>query len=258
MLHNDLTAPVSSPLVIGATGGSGTRVVARVARRAGYNLGSHLNDAEDALEFVAFHDRWINRVAAAERRPLTKRQTEQMSAEFQNALLRHLPERDAGQLWGWKAPRSIYFLPLIHSVFPALKFIHVLRDGRDMAFSDNQNQLRQHGRVILSWHERWFAAVPMRSILLWDRVNRDAARYGEAQLGSNYLRVRFEDLCRAPTPTVARILCFLGSNLDAQQVADAEISPPPTLARWKTHPEAITRGLTAAAAASLRNFGYLQ
>lgn len=258
-MNDNITALASSPLVIGATGGSGTRVVARIARRAGYDLGSHLNDAEDALEFVGFHDRWINRVMAAERRPLSSGETDQMICDFHSALRRHLPTHgESGQLWGWKAPRSIYFLSFFHSLFPALKFIHVLRDGRDMAFSDNQKQLRQHGRVILSWRERWFAAGPLRSILLWDRVNRRAASYGEAQLGCNYLAVRFEDLCRRPTRTVERILCFLGSKIDAPQVADAEISPPATLARWKTRPEAITQKLNAAAATSLRKFNYLQ
>ncbi|MBA3882529.1 MAG: sulfotransferase [Chthoniobacterales bacterium] len=158
---------------------------------------------------------------------------------------------------GWKAPRSIYFLPLFHQLFPSVKFIHVLRDGRDMAFSDNQNQLRQHGRAILSWRERWFVGTPLRSILLWDRVNYRAATFAEARLGSNYLAVRFEDLCRSPVVTVERVLCFLGSSIDAREVASAEITPPATLSRWKAEPEEITRKLTAAAAGSLRKFGYL-
>ena len=257
-MNDSHTAPASSPLVIGATGGSGTRVVARITLRAGYDLGSHLNDAEDALEFVGFHNRWINRVIAADERPFSTRESEQMIADFRAALKCHLPRHgDMGQLWGWKAPRSIYFLPLFHRLFPDVKFIHVLRDGRDMAFSKNQNQLRQHGSAILTWRERWFLPAPVRSILLWDRMNRRAARFGEAQFGDNYLAVRFEDLCRAPAETVERILCFLGSRVDAQEVATAEISPPATLFRWKTQPETITRKLTTAAAASLRTFGYL-
>ncbi len=258
-MSNILPAPASSPLVIGATGGSGTRVVARIARHAGYDLGSHLNDAEDALEFVPFHNRWINRLLAADVRPFSSAETAQISADFHAALDRHLPRHGeaAGARWGWKAPRSIYFLPLFHRLFPDLKFIHVLRDGRDMALSKNQNQLRQHGRAILSWRERWFASLPVRSIHLWDRVNRRAAVFGKTQLRGNYLALRFEDLCAAPRETVQRILCFLGSDLDAQEIADAEISPPSSLERWKTQPERLTRKLSAAAAESLRHFGYL-
>ncbi|BCW93430.1 MAG: hypothetical protein KatS3mg007_1324 [Thermoanaerobaculum sp.] len=51
--------------------------------------------------------------------------------------------------WGWKEPRSIYLLPFWNELMPSLRFIHVIRDGRDMAFSANQNQLRKHGKCIL-------------------------------------------------------------------------------------------------------------
>jgi hypothetical protein len=253
------TAPASSPLVIGATGGSGTRVLARIARRAGYDLGTNLNGAEDALEFIPFHDRWINRMIVADQRPFSAAETAEMTSEFHQRLTQHLPKHgEAGQLWGWKAPRSIYFLPLFQRLYSDVKFIHVLRDGRDMAFSKNQNQLRQHGRAILNWRERWFAAAPLRSILLWERVNLRAARFGETQMGGNYLAIRFEDLCRQPAVTVGRILGFLGSDLDPEEIAAAEISPPGTLARWKSQPEPITRKLTTAAAESLGKFGYLE
>src|SRR2546430_11941818 len=57
-----------APLVIGATGGSGTRVIARIAKLAGYNLGAKLNSGEGALEFYSFYDPWINRVVFAQRR----------------------------------------------------------------------------------------------------------------------------------------------------------------------------------------------
>ena len=34
-----------------------------------------------------------------------------------------------------------------HAISPALRFLHVVRDGRDMALSENQNQLRKHGEA---------------------------------------------------------------------------------------------------------------
>ncbi len=57
-MGSDPTA--SPPSIMGATGGSGTRVVARVARRAGLFIGTNLNPAEDSLEIAAYYDRWIN------------------------------------------------------------------------------------------------------------------------------------------------------------------------------------------------------
>jgi len=250
----------SGPLVIGATGGSGTRVVARIARHAGYDLGRNLNSAEDALEFYSFHDKWINRFVSArsEGRVLPRSEMVEMESEFQSALDRHFPANlRAGKFWGWKAPRSIYLLPFLHAQFPDLKFMHVLRDGRDMVLSPNQNQLRKHASAVLIWRERLFSSAPERAMLLWERVNLRAAKFGESELRENYLQVRFEELCVKPLETTAQIVNFLGARVDPEPIARAEISPPATLQRWLKYPPHLIAKLERVGANSLRKFGYL-
>ncbi len=249
----------SAPLVIGATGGSGTRVIARLARHAGYDLGRNLNSAEDALEFYSFHDKWIDRFVRAERHGgrLSGAELEAMKLEFQSALNQHRPSSSQTTLWGWKAPRSIYLLSFLQGQFPHLKFIHLLRDGRDMALSPNQNQLNKHGAAVLSWPERLFRSRPERSLLLWERVNLHAAQLGQSTLGHDYLRVRFEDLCAKPVETTAQIMNFLGARVDPEAIARAEISPPSTLERWRTYSPELIAKLECLGADSLRKFGYL-
>jgi len=255
-------AITSAPLVIGATGGSGTRVVARLALHAGYDLGRHLNQADDALPFRTFHDQWIDRFVAAQNRQvsLSQKETERMTADFRHVIDQHLSPSavEKETRWGWKAPRSIYLLSFFHVQFPALKFIHVLRDGRDMAFSKNQNQLRKHGRAVLSWREGWFNSEPERSVLLWARVNLRAAEYGEMQLDENYLAVRLEDLCEKPVEATARIMRFLDVDLDAESVARAEISPPSSLGRWRKYPAPLVETLRDVGSIALEKFGYLK
>jgi Sulfotransferase family len=249
-----------APLVIGATGGSGTRVVARLAQRAGYNLGTNLNTSEDAVSFRSFHDSWINRFVATERsgHSLSAGGATRMEQAFESALAEHRSTTKTEELrWGWKAPRTIYLLPFIHAHFPDCKFIHVLRDGRDMAFSKNQNQLRKHGRAVLNWSERWLNPAPLRSILLWERVNLPAAEYGETRLKENYHRVRFEDLCYAPVRTIEGIMQFLGVEIDINSAVQAEISPPLSIGRWRHEPPQLVARLERAAVVSLRKFGYL-
>lgn len=249
----------ASPLVIGATGGSGTRVVARIARLAGYDLGTNLNSAEDALEFYSFHDKWINPFVKARERgtALSPVDSHRMKLEFQSALDRHHPPGSPETHWGWKAPRSIYLLPFLLAELPQMKFIHVLRDGRDMALSANQVQLRKHGAAVLSVKERLLRSAPERSLLLWSRVNARAAEFGESKLRENYLRVRFEDLCAKPLETTAHIINFLNARVDPEAIAKAEISPPATLQRWKTCSPAILAKLERLGAEALRRFGYL-
>jgi Sulfotransferase family len=249
-----------APVVIGGTGGSGTRVVARIAKLAGYNLGANVNSSEDALEFYSFHDKWIGRFISSERsrQPLTPWQSARMREDFHLALARHIPEPERrGTRWGWKAPRAIYLLPFLHTRFEQLKFIHLLRDGRDMVFSQNQNQLRKHGSAVLTLGERIFHSLPQCSILLWHKVNVRAADYGETNLRGNYLRVRFEDLCANPLETTVQVLNFLESTIDPEAIARSEIVPPTTLGRWRSCSPKIISKLESVAAPSLRRFGYL-
>ena len=234
--------------------------MARLARHAGYDLGSRLNAAEDALEFYSFHDRWINRFVGSEARHigLPASEAERMRQEFQQALERHLSGSTAESTrWGWKAPRSIYLLPFLRAEFEQLKFIHLLRDGRDMALSKNQNQLRKHGRAVLHWRERLFHSVPERSALLWEKVNLCAADYAEMRLHDDYLRVRFEDLCVKPLETTVRILNFLDAPIDPEPIARTEIVPPKTLGRWRTCSAKLISDIEQVAQAALRRFEYL-
>src|SRR5438874_2501600 len=251
---------LNAPLIIGATGGSGTRVVARIARHAGYNLGTKLNESEDALEFYSFHDSWVNPwfSAGSGGAKLTPWQTARMKEDFYAALARHIPEAERrGARWGWKAPRSIYLFSFLHGECPRSKFIHVLRDGRDMALSPNQNQLRKHGNAVLRWRERLFRSIPERSALLWEKINLRAADYAKARLRENYLLVRFEDLCAEPLETTARIVNFLEAPIDPAPIAQTEITAPKTLGRWRDCSPRIVSRLETLAAASLRRFGYL-
>ena len=244
----------AAPLIIGATGGSGTRVIARIARHAGYELGTHLNSAEDALDFLDFHDRWINRLVRAGSLPADA--TARLERDFREVLARHRAGFESAPRWGWKAPRSIYFVPFFRAQFPRMRFIHVLRDGRDMAFSKNQNQLRKHGAALLNWRERWLP-LPIRSLLVWERVNLRAAAFCEAQMRDRYLVVRFEDLCAEPAATAERLLHFLEAPTDGAADAAGEVVPPKSLGRWRTQPTALTPRFQNTATGALRKFGYL-
>ena len=137
------------PRVIGATGGSGTRVVGRIVRAGGMYIGTNLNDYQDALDLGGYSDRWINEFVSRRR---ARRACPRTVAPRWSTTSPRCSRRTAAtcprtrRAWGWKEPRSIYLLPFFDSVMPKLRFLHWMRDGRDMAFSENQQQLRKHGR----------------------------------------------------------------------------------------------------------------
>lgn len=242
------------PNVIGATGGSGTRVVARIVQANGMFIGTNRNAYEDALDFAAYSDRWINRfVADSSGRD---RLSDGMTDDLCTLVRQHTADLPADAArWGWKEPRSIYLMEFFNERMPTFRFLHFIRDGRDMAFSDNQQQLKKHGSAIFrdgrpSWRR------PIRSIALWNRVNLQAADLGERELGSRYLRVRFEDLCAEPGGTVGRIFDFFELKGDAEAIARAEVRPPETLGRWQEEGKRLIAELEREGGAALARFGY--
>ena len=91
---------------------------------------------------------------------------------------RPLPENALA--WGWKEPRSIYLISFFDTVMPGFRFLHFMRDGRDMAFSENQQQLKKHGDAVLSGIPR--RKKQLRSIALWSTMNTQAADFGERHM----------------------------------------------------------------------------
>jgi hypothetical protein len=244
------------PTAIGATGGSGTRVLARLARGAGLFIGEDLNAAEDARPVGAFVRRWIGRYLADRGSPAWTATEAAMRRALEAAVAVHCaPLAGQPRPWGWKVPRSIFLLPFLDDAFPALKFVHLVRDGRDMAFSDNQGQLVSHGDAVLDPGQDGWDAI-RRSLALWSRVNLDAAEYGEREMGNRYLRLRFEDLCRDPEPSVRRLLDFLELDADAAALVRQEVHPPSSLGRWADGDPAVLADLRRIGGDALRRFGY--
>jgi hypothetical protein len=242
----------TGPAVIGATGGSGTRVVAQIVREAGLFTGTELNESEDAWRFGDYSDRWINAYLSRRDDGLPAEVERAMLDDLAALLVEHCAALARGQPWGWKEPRSLYLLPFLHRHLPSLRLLHVVRDGRDMALSTNQNQLRKHGAAAPIPSD---LPVPERSIALWSWVNLRAARYGEEHLGERYLRIKFEDLCASPVEIAGGILRFFELSGDSALALDA-VSDPSSLGRWRDDSPATIAALEEYGGRALVELGY--
>ncbi|QKT02462.1 sulfotransferase [Ectothiorhodospiraceae bacterium 2226] len=104
--------------------------------------------------------------------------------------------------WGDKSPAHVERLDVIARHFPASRFVHIVRDPRDVALSAE----RAWGKHKLRTAQRWFDAVSA------------ARRVGRAIGSERYLELRYEDLVRDPEREVARVVAFLGAPFDPARV----------------------------------------
>jgi hypothetical protein len=235
----------------------------RIVRHSGRFMGSNLNPFGDALDLARFDWRWGLRYLGARTTGEERGMRMRMASEHDEAVRRHLAPLGEGSPipWGWKHPHSYLMLPFLSERHRALKFVHVVRDGRDMAFSSNQRQALHYGPVALG--EGWANAegAVVRSAAYWAWANTLAIEDGRRHLGERYLCLRFEDLCGEPEATAARLLDFAcGGAAEDDVIARAvgEISRRAFTGRWHGEDADLVTAVTDVARPVLRRFGYLE
>jgi Sulfotransferase family len=235
------------------TPGSGTRVFARLAEATGRHMGAYQSEgAKDALALFRFAGRWCRPVYSAWSAGETIAYDD-FAADLRRCIEDHLSEAPPGAPWGWKQPRSLYMLPALHAAYPELRVVHVIRDGRDVAFSAEPN-VELSRRYVLRAEEEGLPE-PVRAAIIWDRANRLAADFGEGTLGERYLRLSLEQACADPEGVAARLGAFAGG--DAAGAAAAIVRTPASLGRWRSEDAELVAEIAAAASVGLRRFGYL-
>jgi hypothetical protein len=109
-----------------------------------------------------------------------------------------------------KAPAYTRYASLIHRYFPEARFVHIIRDGRDVAAS----LLRAAG----GWGHGWATSSIERAAWIW-RVQVETGRRVR-NLTSNYLEVRYEDLRSEGGPAIlAEVLDYCGLEADEETAA---------------------------------------
>jgi hypothetical protein len=107
-----------------------------------------------------------------------------------------------GELFLEKTPEHALYIPEILQLLPRARFVHLLRDPRDVVAS-----LLAASE---SWGARWAPHSPWRAARIWVKHVR-GARMGAATLGpSQFLEIRYEELHERPGETLLRVSGFLG------------------------------------------------
>lgn len=242
-----------APIVVGGNGHSGTRIFIEILGRAGLFTGlfplTKRRNSED-LRIIDLLNKWVGPYVEG---ALAQRQLETMKREFARRLRILFPVRITR--WGFKNPRSMLILPVLHELFPSMKFVHVIRDGRDIALGNAFVSGNRYVDLFLCDEERKLPPE-QKMILFWGRSNHRAMQYGTDSMPDRYLLMKWEDLCRDPLSMTEKLIRFAGGNIAAAKEASKLIAMPSSIGRWRTFPPADHEAVLARGKPWLSLFDY--
>jgi hypothetical protein len=167
-------------------------------------------------------------------------------ARFVSSLFDLYGEQQGKPLVGDKTPGYAREIATLHALWPEAMFVHLIRDGRDVALS------------ILSWERargwkpgegaarfRTWAEDPLLTAALWWEWHVRMAREAGSRLGAAlYQEVRYEALVDHPVAVCREVCDFLGIAGDDALVRNYEERARSNSSQAHKHPwRPISRGL---------------
>lgn len=244
LLSNNL-----GPFIIVAKGHSGTRFLAKAMLANNIFMGSNLNSMLDSMSWFEefgypliiskYFPDWHNYY-----------RDDSFHSFLDGTMLKTLMRYTAsyrGGPWGWKGS-TLFHMPLIKKYFENAKFIHIIRDGRDLVLSDQGSLNLPFNIPLLSRNPftlfRRLMQIPRRrienkyrmrvvfgdsEIKEWRgiKMNKKSAFNNKYQIQMqswihnvtvaikygkkmphSYYEVRYEDLCLQPLETIRKVFEF--------------------------------------------------
>jgi hypothetical protein len=163
------------------------------------------NEITDAIAVMTNHYTWPDMgLDAAEVRGRVANLGTVRLRDLVEVVYRWHMEVEGKSRWGDKTPGYIEIVPWLAVLFGDAKFIHLIRDGRDVA--------KSFARA--GWHGPWMLGLTRE----WSRAIELDAKLGKTQLKERVLRVLYEDLVLEPEATLRKICAFIDESFEAQML----------------------------------------
>lgn len=135
--------------------------------------------------------------------------------DFIRTLMQEIAHKQGMTRWADCTPEHLLYMDEIKRQIPEALFIHIIRDGRDVALS----YAKQNWSHPLPWDRSEEIQV---AGLYWEWLVRSGREHGK-RLGYNYLEIRFEELTMYPESVLAQIGSFIDHDLNYEHICRAGI-----------------------------------
>ena len=149
-----------------------------------------------------------------------------------DALFRIYAEGNGKTRWGDKTPGYVLDMPLLARTFREARFVHMIRDGRDVALSYLSQNFGPRN-------------VP-EAARFWDDRVRTGRRHGDRLGPQRYRELRYEDLVAEPEPVLRSLCAFLDLTFEPQMLAfheEAKGQLTERLGRWRGLYQPVRSGM---------------
>jgi sulfotransferase family protein len=267
--------PVPGPIVIVGRPHSGSRWLTQACLASGIFMGADLTPT--FLDSLSWYQRFVVPLMLSRFFPTWEDQCNESSLRrlclerLQDTLPRYCAGGVLNGPWGWKYCETLFVMPLIKLMLPGTRFVHIVRDGRDVALSDEGFfQLTGDHRDPDGWDPPAVGGVRPRfrefcvaatfgenGVRTWKGLDLEdrrvlvanrflfqmhswvtcvtrAAAYG-ALFPEDYLEVRYEDLCHDPVDQARRLFAWLRIPLRPQAISVFQKQVTPArIGKWRT------------------------
>lgn len=132
------------------------------------------------------------------------------AGSFLQILMEETARSQGMKRWADCTPDHLLYMRAIKREIPEALFVHIIRDGRDVALS----YAKQGWAYPFPWDRGQQLAV---AGLYWEWIVRRGRAYGR-EIGDDYCEVHYEDLVERPRETLRGLTDFVGQDLDYDQI----------------------------------------
>jgi len=177
-----------------------------LVKRFSFDRPLNPDEIEAAVSIITGHYRWPDmKLSALEFRGAVRQLSRPYLRDLVEVVYRWHMQAEGKVRWGDKTPNYIQILPELARMFPDSRFIHLIRDGRDVAKSFQATDW-----VGWYWHD---------SVQNWIRALECHWRWIRSDIRDRILEVRYEKLVLETEATLQEICRFIGEEFEPQMLA---------------------------------------